>query len=204
MSKTSIPEAKEVKEDLHMSEQQPSEVCESDINQSEDQNNPSDCEGTKDKEREKLDTKKLLEENEQLKKELGELKDIYQRMLAEYANYKRRTELEKEQLGGFVKSETIKELLPALDNLERAVDAPPGDEYKKGIEMIIRQLVDILKELGLEEISPAGETFDPEFHHAVMREDAEDIEPETVTEVYQKGYKMGNRLLRPAMVKVAN
>lgn len=155
-----------------------------------------------------LDKEKLIaglkEENEKLKKELDELKDIYQRVLAEYANYKRRTEIEKEQIGGFAKSETIKSLLPALDSLERAVEAPPGDDFKKGVEMIIRQMTDILKEHGLEEISPMGETFNPEIHHAVMREDAKDVEPETVTEVYQKGYKIGDRLLRPAMVKVAN
>ena len=111
-------------------------------------------------------------ELENLKKELQDQKDAYQRMLAEYANYKRRTEQEKEQLGAFTRAEVIKKLLPALDNLERAAAAPAGEEYKTGVVMTIRQLNDILKEMGLE--------------------------------VYQKGYKMGDRVLRPSMVKVAN
>lgn len=160
--------------------------------------------GAKQNKKENEQAQKLMEENEQLKQEIGEVRDMYQRMLAEYANYKRRTEQEKEQLSCFVKSETLKALLPALDNLERAVDAPPGDEYKAGIDMTIRQLGELLKSQGLDAIAPVGETFDPEIHHAVMREDAEGVEPDTVTEVFQKGYRLGGRVLRPAMVKVAN
>ena len=125
-------------------------------------------------------------------------------MLAEYANYKRRTEQEKEQLGEFTKAEVLKALLPSLDNLERAVDAPAGDEYKTGVDMTIRQFREALTKLGLEEIAAQDAPFDPEVHNAVMREDADGVEPDTVTEVFQKGYKVGARLLRPAMVKVAN
>lgn len=143
-------------------------------------------------------------ELENLKKELADQKDTYQRMLAEYANYKRRTEQEKEQLGAFTRAEVIKKLLPALDNLERAAAAPAGEEYKTGVVMTIHQLNDILKEMGLEEIDAEGAPFNPEIHNAVMREDADGVEPDTVTEVYQKGYKMGERVLRPSMVKVAN
>ena len=143
-------------------------------------------------------------ELENLKKELQDQKDTYQRMLAEYANYKRRTEQEKEQLGAFTRAEVIKKLLPALDNLERAAAAPAGEEYKTGVVMTIRQLNDILKEMGLEEIDAEGAPFNPEIHNAVMREDADGVEPDTVTEVYQKGYKMGDRVLRPSMVKGAN
>lgn len=143
-------------------------------------------------------------ELEKLKEELDAQKDAYQRMLAEYANYKRRTEQEKEQIGGFTRAEVIKALLPALDNLERAAAAPAGDEYKTGVDMTIRQLVDLLKSQGLEEIPAEGAPFDPEVHNAVMREDADGVEPDTVTEVYQKGYRIGTRILRPAMVKVAN
>ena len=139
-----------------------------------------------------------------LQKELAAQKDQYQRMLAEYANYKRRTEQEKEQLGSFVKAETLKALLPALDNLERAVAAPAGDEYKTGVDMTIRQLQELLSSQGLEPIEAAGAPFDPEVHHAVMREDADGVEPDTVTEMFQKGYKVDGRVIRPAMVKVAN
>lgn len=143
-------------------------------------------------------------ELEALKQELTEQKDAYQRILAEYANYKRRTEQEKEQLGAYTRAEVIKALLPAIDNLERAADAPAGDQYKTGVDMTIRQLGEILKSLGLEEIEAQGVSFNPEVHNAVMREDADGVEPDTVTEVFQKGYKMGERVLRPSMVKVAN
>ncbi len=143
-------------------------------------------------------------ELEQLKAQLAQEQDQYQRVVAEYANYKRRTDQEKEQLGSFVKGEVLKTLLPSIDNLERAIAAPDGEEYRKGVDMVIAQFEDSLKAMGLEEIPALGETFDPEVHHAVMREDADGVEPETVTEVFQKGYRLGKRVLRPAMVKVAN
>ncbi|MBR2405568.1 MAG: nucleotide exchange factor GrpE [Clostridia bacterium] len=140
----------------------------------------------------------------ELQKQLAQAQDQYQRVLAEYANYKRRTDQEKEQLGAFVKGEALKALLPGIDNLERAITSPDGPEYRKGVEMVIRQFVETLTALGLEEIPAQGEVFDPELHNAVMREDADGVEPETVTEVYQKGYRLSGRVLRPAMVKVAN
>ena len=143
-------------------------------------------------------------ELDQLKQQLEQERDQYQRVVAEYANYKRRTDQEKEQLGSFVKGEVLKTLLPSIDNLDRAIAAPDGEEYKKGVEMVIRQLEESLTSMGLEEIPALGETFDPDIHHAVMREDADGVEPETVTEVFQKGYRLGSRVLRPAMVKVAN
>ena len=156
------------------------------------------------KPKKKDETAVLQAELEVLHKQLDEQKDQYQRMLAEYANYKRRTEQEKAQLGSFVKAETLKALLPALDNLERAVAAPSGDEYKKGVDMTIRQLQELLASQGLEAIDAQGAPFDPEIHHAVMREDADGVEPDTVTEMFQKGYKVDGRVVRPAMVKVAN
>ena len=113
----------------------------------------------------------LTEKLKKAEQELESTKDQYQRMLAEYANYKRRTEQEKEQIGQFSRGEMLKALLPTL---------------------------------GLEEIPAAEQPFDPEMHHAVMREDADGVEPDTVTEVFQKGYRYGGRVLRPAMVKVAN
>ena len=140
----------------------------------------------------------------ELQKQLAQAQDQYQRVLAEYANYKRRTDQEKEQLGAFVKGEALKALLPGIDNLERAVESPDGPEYRKGVEMVIRQFMETLTALGLEEIKALGEVFDPELHNAVMREDADGVDAETVTEVYQKGYRLSGRVLRPAMVKVAN
>lgn len=156
------------------------------------------------KAKKKDETAALRTEIEELQKQLDEQKDQYQRMLAEYANYKRRTEQEKAQLGSFVKAETLKAILPALDNLERAVDAPAGDEYKTGVDMTIRQLQELLISQGLEPIDAKGAPFDPEIHHAVMREDADGVEPDTVTEMFQKGYKVDGKVIRPAMVKVAN
>ncbi len=141
---------------------------------------------------------------EELQNQLLQAQDQYQRVLAEYANYKRRTDQEKEQLGAFVKGEALKAMLPGIDNLERAVNSPDGPEYRKGVEMVIRQLLDTLLAMGLEEIPALGQVFDPELHNAVQREDADGVDPETVTEVYQKGYRLSGRVLRPAMVKVAN
>ena len=140
-----------------------------------------------------------------LQKELDEQKDQHMRVLAEYANYKRRTEQEKEQIGQFVKADVLGKLLPLLDNLDRAAAAPDGPQYKTGVDMITRQLHKALTDLGVTEIEALGQPFDPEWHCAVQREDAADgVEPDTVTEVLQTGYKLGDKLLRPAMVKVAN
>ncbi len=146
----------------------------------------------------------LTAENEKLIKELDDSKEQYQRMLAEYANYKRRTEQEKEQIGTFTKAGILTALLTSLDNMERAVEAPAGDDYKTGVDLVMRQFMEALQKMGLEEIPALGEPFNPELHNAVMREDAEDVDTETVTQVFQKGYKLGDKVLRPAMVKVAN
>ena len=140
-----------------------------------------------------------------LEQQLNDQKDQHMRVLAEYANYKRRTEQEKEQIGQFVKADVLAKLLPLLDNLDRAAAAPDGPEYKTGVDMIIRQLHEALTDLGVTEIEALGQPFDPEWHYAVLREDAPDgVEPDTVTQVLQTGYKLGDKLLRPAMVKVAN
>ena len=125
-------------------------------------------------------------------------------MLAEYANYKRRTEQEKEALGQFTTAQVLQKMLPVLDNLERAACAPEGEGYKTGVEMVLRGLVQTLQQMGVQEIDADQQPFDPQLHNAVAREDADGVEPDTVTLVLQKGYKMGERVLRPAMVKVAN
>ena len=144
--------------------------------------------------------KKLAAKDE----EIASLTDQYQRMLAEYANYKRRTEQEKMQIGLFTKAELLTELLTSVDNMEKAIAAPAGDDYKTGVDMVLRQFMDTLAKMGLESVGTEGEPFDPNVHNAVMREDADGVDTETVTAVFQKGYKLGDRVLRPAMVKVAN
>lgn len=166
---------------------------------------PAPSEPVGGKKKEKRETREqLLAEVEALRAQLSEQEDVYKRMLAEYANYKRRTEQEKQQVGEFTRGETLKALLPVLDNLLRAAAAPEGHEYKTGVDMTIRQLQEALRALGLLEIEAEGKPFDPEIHHAVMREDADGVEPDTVTGVLQTGYTLHGRVLRPAMVKVAN
>ena len=136
--------------------------------------------------------------------ELAALTDQYQRMLAEYANYKRRTEQEKLQIGAYTKADVLTALLTSVDNMEKAIAAPDGADYKTGVDLVLRQFMEALEKLGLETVGAEGEPFDPNVHNAVMREDADGIDEETVTAVFQKGYKLGDRVLRPAMVKVAN
>ena len=136
--------------------------------------------------------------------ELAAMTDQYQRMLAEYANYKRRTEQEKLQIGAYTKADVLSALLTSVDNMEKAIAAPAGEDYKTGVDLVLRQFMDALNKLGLEPIGVEGEPFDPNIHNAVMREDAEGVDEEIVTAVFQKGYKMGDKILRPAMVKVAN
>ena len=149
-------------------------------------------------------TAQLEEKLAAKEEELTELTDRYQRMLAEYANYKRRTEQEKLQIGLYTKADVLTALLTSVDNMEKAISAPAGEDYKTGVDLVLRQFMDALHKLGLEEIGVEGEPFDPNVHNAVMREDAEGVDEEIVSAVFQKGYKLGDRVLRPAMVKVAN
>ena len=139
-----------------------------------------------------------------VQKELEAARDQYQRMLAEYANYKRRTEQEKLQIGAFTKAEILTGLLTSVDNMEKALASEDSENYKAGVDLVMRQFMDALHALGLEKIEALNIPFDPNVHNAVMREDADSVEPETVTAVFQEGYKIGDRILRPAMVKVAN
>ena len=153
---------------------------------------------------EKPKKKKADKKLEELTAKHAELEDQHRRVLAEYANYKRRTEQEKAQIGEFTTADVLKKLLPVVDNFDRAAAAEAGPAYKDGILMIVKQLGETLGKLGLTEIEAEGKPFDPEDHYAVQRVDATDgVQPDTVTQVLQKGYKLGNRLLRPAMVVVA-
>ena len=164
---------------------------------------PEEVKDTK-KEKKPSKTAQLEQKLAAKEEELAALNDQYQRMLAEYANYKRRTEQEKQQIGAYTKADVLTALLTSVDNMEKAIAAPTGDDYKTGVDLVLRQFMEALEKLGLESVGVEGEPFDPNVHNAVMREDAEDIEQETVTAVFQKGYKIGDRVLRPAMVKVAN
>ncbi len=147
----------------------------------------------------------LKEEIATLKKELAEQKDKYLRLDAEYYNYRTRSLKEKQDACDNATISTVTEILPVIDNFERAVNTPCEDEnYKKGVEMILKQYLDILTKLGIEEIKAEGEPFDPNFHNAVTQVADENLGENTVAQVFQKGYIMGKKVLRHAMVAVAN
>lgn len=144
-------------------------------------------------------------EEEKLQQALKEQEDKYLRLLAEYDNYRKRSQKEKENAWTTAKADTIKELLPVYDNLERALKQETTDEaYAKGVQMTMQQLKTVLEKLGVEEIPAQGETFDPNFHNAVMHMEDEAMGENIVAEVFQAGFKMGERVIRHAMVKVAN
>ncbi|MBQ8541541.1 MAG: nucleotide exchange factor GrpE [Clostridia bacterium] len=139
-----------------------------------------------------------------LEKELEALNDKYLRLVAEYDNYRKRTAKEKEAIYPEAKVSVISSFLPVLDNLERALATAGDDPVYEGVKMISKQFAETLKAAGVEEIPALGEKFDPNFHNAVMHVDDEDFGENEIVEEFQKGYKMGERIIRYSMVKVAN
>lgn len=136
---------------------------------------------------------------------LADEKDKYLRLYAEYDNYRKRTSKEKIEAYGDAAAKTIAEILPAIDNFERALDAETDDEsYKNGIRMIFNQLQDILKKIGVTEIEALNQPFDPKIHSAIKQIDDENFGENTVCQVFQKGYRLGDRIIRHSMVAVAN
>ena len=136
---------------------------------------------------------------------IREQEDKYLRLLAEYDNYRKRSQKERENAWTSAKAETAKEFLPVYDNLERALKQETADEaYAKGVQMIMTQLKTVLEKLGIQEIPAQGETFDPNVHNAVMHVDDEEVGENTVVDVFQTGLQLGDTVLRHAMVKVAN
>lgn len=160
----------------------------------------------KDKKSDKKELEVLKAENEKLKKELAESKDAYLRILAEYDNFRKRSQKEKEAAYGDSKANTLSLLLPVIDNFDRAAENKTDDIdiYRKGIEMTLSQFSEILKKLEVESFGEAGDTFDPNMHSAVMHTDNDELPENTVAAVFEKGYKMGERILRFATVQVAN
>jgi len=136
---------------------------------------------------------------------LAALNDKYLRICAEYDNFRKRSQKEKEALYKDVKAEAVKSFLPVYDNLLRALAQPTEDAaYAKGVEMIMAQFNATLEKLGLEKIESLGQTFDPAFHNAVMHVDDEEKGENEIVEVFQEGFRMGDKVIRFAMVKVAN
>lgn len=150
--------------------------------------------------------KKSTEKEEKLEKELAAAKEAHIRTLAEYDNYRKRSTREKEAAYGDSKADCIKELLGVLDNFERALGTGETDieSYKKGVEMIYTSFCETLKKLGVESFGEAGENFDPNIHNGVMHVDDESLGENVIAQVFSKGYRLGDRILRPAMVQVAN
>ena len=151
-------------------------------------------------------TREQVEQMELAVKQLESTKDQFVRLTAEYDNYRKRTTKEKDNIYQDAKADTIKAFLAVYDNLERAV-ATEGDEnspHKKGLEMIFAQYKDILKSLGVEEIAAKGQPFDPEKHNAVMHIDDENYGENEVVQVFQAGFQMGDKVIRYAIVQVAN
>ena len=127
------------------------------------------------------------------------------RLAAEYDNYRKRTAKEKESIWADAKASVVASFLPVYDNLERALKQDTADEaYKKGVEMTMTQLKDVLSKLGVTEIDAAGQPFDPKLHNAVMHVEDENFGENTVAEVFQAGFQLGEKVIRFAMVKVAN
>ncbi|HLS07635.1 nucleotide exchange factor GrpE [Lentibacillus sp.] len=147
----------------------------------------------------------LQAELSQLKEEKDNLHDRLLRVQAEFENFKKRSQKEKEAVSKYKAEDLVKELLPAIDNFERALQVEVTDETKsfvEGVSMVYNQIKDALKSQGVEEIESVGKPFDPNIHHAVMQVEDEAAESETVTEELQKGYILKDRVIRPAMVKV--
>ena len=131
--------------------------------------------------------------------------DAYLRLAADYDNFRKRTVKEKDALYGSGKADAVEKLLPVYDNLERALNQPTQDEaYKKGVEMTMNQLVGIFAGLGVEIFGNVGDAFDPNIHNAVMHIEDETVAENTICQVFQKGFKLGEKIVRFAMVQVAN
>lgn len=142
----------------------------------------------------------------ELKEELGRTKDQLLRTMAEYDNYRKRSQREKEAAYSDSKADVISEILPVLDNFERAAmnEDAPDEDYKKGIKMIFQQFDNVLKKLGVEPFGEKGDEFDPNMHNAVMHIEDEELPENTVAQIFAKGYKIGDKVVRHATVQVAN
>lgn len=157
------------------------------------------------------ESKKGKEENKTNKQEMvpkqdyNELDDRYKRILAEFENFKKRSSKEREGLYNSILSDIVEVILPVVDNLENALKAETKDEeYKKGVELVLKQFKDVLISKGVEEIKTVGETFDPELHEAVSSIQDENLGEKEIAQEYRKGYKIGSKVIRHSMVVVAN
>lgn len=159
---------------------------------------------------EEKDTKEIIETevSEELKKcqaELDDTTDRLKRIMAEFENYKKRSSKERDNLYGSILADIVEKMLPVLDNLEKAVEAKTGDkDYKAGIELVLKQYQDVLTSLGVKKIETVGTTFDPEIHEAVSSVQDDKYGEKEITQEFRTGYMIGTKVIRHAMVVVAN
>lgn len=176
------------------------------------------------KENEQVDEKEIIQNDEEVKEvqeenkeenkvqkemipkeDYDELEDRFKRMLAEFENYKKRSSKERESLYNSILSDIVEVILPVVDNLENAAKVETQDEnYKQGVELVLKQFKTVLESKGIEEIKAVGETFDPSLHEAVSSIQDENLGEKEIAQEYRKGYKIGNRVIRHSMVVVAN
>ena len=157
--------------------------------------------------KEELQQENVVEDNElnQIKTELEETTDRLKRLMAEFDNFKKRSAKEREGLYNSLVADIVSSFLPVVDNLEKAVSSNTEDEgYKQGVELVLKQFKDVLTSLGVKEIEGVGTTFNPEYHEAVSTVQDENLGEKEIKEVFRKGYKIGDRVIRHAMVVVAN
>ncbi len=168
------------------------------------ENNETKAEASSAKLSQDADADVIRGERDGFKVERDELKDLLLRRQAEFDNFRKRSERERSEYLQYAAMDSVKELLPILDDFERAlkVEAPNSD-YAKGVEMIYGRMLEAMKKLGLEPIDTAGKTFDPHLHQAIERVETKDAEDNTILGEFQRGYYFKGKLLRPAMVRVA-
>jgi molecular chaperone GrpE len=158
----------------------------------------------KEKKESKKEVKKLTEENEKLNASLSELTDRYTRMLAEYDNFRKRAQKEREGVYFDAVSDVINAILPIKDSLEMALKFADESQLSQGVTMTLNKFGEILNKLGVEEFGARGEEFDPNLHNGVLHCEDDELGEQIIAEVLQKGYKKGEKIIRYAMVKVAN
>ena len=143
-----------------------------------------------------------ISETEKLEEQIADLKEKNLRLMAEFENYKKRTQKEKDAAFSYASANTVASILPILDTLELSLnqETADADKFKEGVSMVVKQFLEVLDRLNIKEIE--NETFDPELHNAVMRDEESDAESGSIVEVFQKGYKLNDRVIRHSMVKV--
>ncbi len=164
------------------------------------------AENTEKKEKKSKKSNTVKDEISKLQNDYEALNDRYMRTLAEYDNFRKRTQKDIESRVSYTKTDILSKILPVVDNFERAASNSDADfdAYKKGVEMIVTQFIDILKSIGVEEFGAVGEQFDPNFHNGVMHVEDDSFGENEIADVFMKGYKIGEKIIRPATVKVAN